>query len=297
MSEAAQQQTLDTSIAQGGEHGTPVETPQTWPSTWREELLGGQSAIEGNEAAAKEFERLKRMSSPGDLWKSYRNLEAKLSTQQPRIEYDPDMPENKLAEWRKQEGIPASPKDYKLEFEDGLVVGELDQPKIDSFLEFAHQNNIPESHVKSAVKWYIDSQSQESEGFQQKVADQKHETLAMLKAEWGPEFTGNINAIGELFVDNPEIKDILMGARGADGLPIGNNDQVVRWAVNLAKQINPAATFTLPGGEGGVKGLENRIKEIETMMRKDPDSYYKDQSIQKEYEDLLDKQERLNSKK
>jgi len=292
MSEAAPEATPDQTPAAStegtilsGDTITPVAAPQTWPDTWRNDLAGDDS---------KELERLGRFSSVNEIYKSFRSMESEFSNRPAaRIEFDAEMPDNKMEEYRKQEGIPATAKDYNLDFDDGLVIGETDKPLVDGFLEFAHSKNMPEAHAKEAVRWYLEDQVKGEEEYNQKVADGRHETLALLKAEYGPEFDGNINAMNELYVNHPEIKDVLMGAIGSDGLPIGNNDQVVRWAIDLAKQLNPAATVILPGGESGQKGLESRINEIEQTMKTDRDAYDRDQSMQDEYEDLLDKRDRL----
>lgn len=268
----------------------PTPAPQTWPENWRQELAGEDQA---------EIERLSRFQSPNDIYKSFRNMEAEFSKRSPRIEYDPEMPEEKLAEYRKQEGIPATPKDYNLEFESGLVIGEEEKPFVDSMLEYAHKQNVPESHVKSMLEWYYTDREAQNEAYDQKIADHRYQSQQQLKAEWGGEYTGNINAINELFVDNPELHDIIMRAVDSDGLPIGNRPDVIKWAASVGKQLNPTATF-IPN-EGDVSSIQGRISEIESWMHSSDiatrEKYFKNESVQKEYEDLLAKQEVIDSRK
>lgn len=283
MSEEAQtletgtsEQTTEQNTIMSGEVGGNLTAPQTWPDDWRTQIAGNDE---------KELKRLESLSSPQDIWKKYRNMESEYSKRQPRLEYSPDMPPEKLSEWRKQEGIPESPDKYNFEYDDGLVIGEADQPFIKDFAEYAHKSNLPESAVKESVRWYLERQAQAEQEYAQKNYDFQVSNLADLRQEWGPEFQGNLNALNELFTDHPDIKDLLFGAVDSEGLKIGNNAQMVRWAVDIAKKLNPTATFTSQLGEGGIKGVESRIAEIEGMMG--TEAYYKNPALGQEYEKLI----------
>lgn len=283
MTEAAQNLTpgtseqpqIDAPIAGGGDIPA-VTTQQVWPDDWRVHLAGNDE---------KELKRLETLSSPQDVWKKYRNMESEYSKRQPRIEYSPDMPEQKLAEWRKQEGIPESPDKYDFSFDDGLVIGEDDQPFIDDFAKYAHESNLSNKAVKDSVRWYLERQAQEQEQLSQKNYDYAVQNMAELKKEWGAEYKGNTMAIGELFVDHPEVKDLLFGAVNEEGLKVGNNAQLVRWAVDIAKKLNPTATLVFPEGEGGIKGAEARLAELKGMMG--TEQWYRNPALGKEYEDLI----------
>lgn len=256
---------------------------QTWPDDWRIHLAGNDE---------KELKRLEQLSSPQDVWKKYRNMESEYSKRQPRLEYSPDMPAEKLAEWRKQEGIPDAHDKYDLQFDDGLVIGEIDKPFIDEFTKYAHDNNLSNKAVKDSVRWYLERQAAEQEQIEQKNYDFQVQNNAELMKEWGAEYKGNINAINELFVDNPEIKDLLFESMDSEGLRIGNNAKLVRWAVDIAKRLNPTATLVFPEGQGGIKGAENRLAELKSMMG--TENWYRNPELGKEYEDLLT---RLNKAK
>jgi hypothetical protein len=289
MTDQPVEQTADKTIATGATAGGDV--PQTWPDSWRQEILGGEEYIKSNADASKELERLQNFKSPNDIYKSFRSIEKEFSKRAPRMEFKEGMSEADLAKYRQQEGIPNSPKEYKLEFDNGLVVGENDKPLVDGFLDYAHKKNMPESYVKSAIEWYLSDAENSSAKMAQMENDHKLQTLSSLKAEWGPEFQGNINAINELFIDAPEIKDILLTARGPDGLPIGNVDSVIRWAVGLSKKVNPMASFTLPGGENGFKALESRLGELKNIMTTDRERWFKSPDLQSEYDELVAKRD------
>jgi hypothetical protein len=274
-SQPAAQPAEQPTIANGGGLDAPA-VPQTWPDDWRTKIAGDDE---------KELKRLERMNSPQDIYKAYRNMESEFSKRQPKLEYAPDMPEEKLAEWRNQEGIPETPDGYNLEFDDGLVIGENDRATIADFTKFAHENNLPESAVKAAIRYDLERVANAEKEWQQKNHDFQVENLAQLKTEWGPEYQGNLNAINELFTDHPEIKDVLFEATDSEGLQIGNNASLVRWAVDVAKKLNPTATLVFPGGEGGMKGAESRLAELKAQMG--TEQWYKNPALGKEYEDLL----------
>ena len=287
--EAAQNLDAGTSEQQepiigGGGSDTPVAP--AWPDDWRVQMAGGND---------KDLKRLEGLGSPQDVWSKYRNMESEFSKRQPRLEYSSDMPEAKLSEWRKQEGIPESADKYDFTYDDGLVIGEADKPFVDEFAKFAHENNLRGSEVKQAVRWYMERQANEAQEYAQKNHDYQVNNLAELKQEWGAEYKGNINAIGELFVDHPEIKDLLFESTDGDGMRIGNNAQLVRWAVDIAKRLNPTATLVFPDGESGIKGAEARIAEIERMMG--TPEYYKNPALGKEYDDLVSKLQKANPRR
>ncbi|MEJ2419937.1 MAG: hypothetical protein P8Y45_24070 [Exilibacterium sp.] len=207
----------------GGGTGPEVTAPQDWPDNWRN-LLAGEDE--------KSLKQLERYQSPNDVWKKTRNLEVEFSKRKPRLEFDPEMPAEKLAQWREQEGIPESADKYKLEYDDGLTIGEDDKAEVDEYLKYAHEKNIPESHVKESVRWLFDA-----------IDDQ--------------------------------------------GMRLGDNEHIVKWAVDVIKKLNPAATFTLPGGESGIQAGENRLKELKTVMTTDYRRWMQSPDLQKEYDDLV----------
>jgi hypothetical protein len=88
-----------------------------------------------------------------------------------------------------------------------------------------------------------------------------------------------------LFIDDPDVKDLILGSTDEQGLRIANSAQFVRWAARLGERLNPTASLTLPGGESGVQGAEARLAELKGMMG--TEAWYKDPKLGSEYEDLI----------
>lgn len=296
MSEVDPNQDPNSSPLSNGDPSPAIVEP-IWPEQWREHLLGGPDAIKDDQEAVKELERLqKTFKAPNDMYKSFRAMEKEYSKRAPRIEFDPEMPEDKLQQYREQEGIPGRWQDYDLTFENGLTVGEDSKDEINNFLEYAHGKNMPNAAVKNAVEWYLDSRKTLDDQYGEQAYEQKMETERSLRAEWGPEYKANMNAIKELFVDHPEVESKIMRALGEDGFVIGNNRDILGWAVDIAKKLNPLATMTLPGNESGVKNLEARLAELKAIMRDDREGWYRDPALRKEYEELIEKRDALDKR-
>jgi len=277
-----------------------VPAPQTWSDNWRYEILGSdQATVANDENLSKEYKQLERYGSPQDVWKKTRSLEQEFSKREPRIEKSEGMSDEQLKNWRTQEGIPATSKDYNLDFESGLVIGDADKPFVDSMLEYAHQHDISESAMKPMVEWFFTDREAQDTDWQQKSSEFRENNMRQLSAEWAGDYKGRINAIGELFVDNPDLHDKIMKSIGSDGFPIGDDIEIVKWASELAMRLNPTATIVLPGGESG-ESIESRITEIEGWMHSSDtttrEKYFRSDAVQQEYERLLEAKEKLDAR-
>ena len=63
---------------------------------------------------------------------------------------------------------------------------------------------------------------------------------------------------------------------GADGIPLMSNTDVVRSLIGWARQLNPAAGITLPGGAPvDVKNMDARHAELTKMIGQDGSAYWK----------------------
>lgn len=262
---------------------------------WRDIMADGDE---------KERSRLDRFNSISDVWKSYKNVEAKLSSRKTEVELSDDPTEEELKTYREAKGIPESPEKYDLSFEDGMVIGDEDKPTVDEFLKHAHSKNYTNDQVKDVVSWFVNDRNARAEQISEQNEEYQTNSIAELKSEWGGEYKANINAINSLFVEAPEgIRDALFGnpkegiagALDANMRPIGNNPNIVRWLVGLAKQLNPAATL-VPPGVSGESGIKDEIGKIEKMMHSqdatEKAKYWKDPAMQKRYLDLINARDR-----
>jgi hypothetical protein len=265
----------------------PVASPATWPEDWREQLAGGDE---------KTLSRLKRFASPANVYKSLRELEVKVSSGELKKQPGKDASPEQLAEWRKENGIPEKPEAYEFDL-GGFVPSENDKPVLDNFKQFAHAQNMAPEQLNQIAKWYFDQQEQVVA--QQIEADKAYRAAQEedLRAEYGPEFRSNINAVKNFLTQTAgdELTGLLFGARLADGSLLGNNANALRWLVSVAREQTPGAGL-VPAGTADVgKSVQGRIAELETMMREDQDKYYR-QGFDKELLRLYEAQEKVKGR-
>lgn len=296
-SEAAKPPASDgaASLAGGAADDAPAAAPADWPEGWRVKLAGDD---------VKFAKRLERMQSPADLAKAYRALEVKMSSGEVKAALDKDATPEQVAAWRKDNGIPETPDGYLAALPDGIVLGDEDKPFAAEFAAKMHDLNAPPAVVAQAIAW--DRQRQEKAAEERAIADKAFQTEAgdALRAEWGAEFRGNINAIGNMLeATNPgedangrSFKDLLLGARLADGSVLGDNPLALKWMARMSAEMNPAGTVVPGVGGSQASSVADEIAEIEGKMRTDRAAYNKDTKMQERLRQLYGAQEKLDAR-
>lgn len=260
--------------------------PQKFPDNWRDELAGED---------AKFRKQLERYASPTALAKAYRELQSKVSSGELKNNKLPEKPtDEELAAWRKDNGVPEKATDYINDLPSGVVLGENDKARVDSFLEAMHGQNAPKGLVQAAIEWNQKQVETEMQERYERNADLQDKTEEELRAEWGGEYKRNLNMVNGLISTLPEdAREFISAATGPDGTALFNNANVVRWMVDLARQVNPAGTV-VPGATN-ISAVDSEIEQIEKVMREDRSAYNKDEKMQGRYLQLLEAKERFNA--
>jgi len=268
----------------------PGPGPATWPDDWRKQIAGDDE---------KELKRLERLKSPKDLYASYRNLEKKIKQGKDPDPFPEEGTDEEKAEWRKGRGIPDKPEDYIKDFtlDGGLVIGEDDKPIVNKFLEAMHAKHADPSAVKEAINAYyqiIDGQAKERAD---KDKTDEVTTRDELRDELGKDFTPRLQAAYGLIESAPEdVRDLLLSARLGNGTLLGNHGPTLKWLMDLAMEINPAAAVTPGKGAGTLQSIESEIAEIEKLMRDNRREYYGDERKQERYRQLLEARDKMKKK-
>lgn len=298
--------TQDTTTTTGNEttqvQGQETTTQQTevktevkadWPENWRNLIAGDD---------AKVAERLGRFNSVKDVWNSYRNLETQLSQGKfkPELPNDREPTPEELNAYRKANGVPEKAEGYLEALEkDGLVVGDDDKAAVELLTNRLHALHASPAVVREAVKTYYDAVEQaQSDAIEaQKAFKQQNEDI--LRKEWGPEFRGNVNAIGNLLAGHPEVKALLASATLGDGSLALNNAHFLRWAASLARELNPAATVVGPGHGDPMQSVTGRLAELDKMMKTNIDAWQAPTNAanRAEYYKLLQAQEKMQARR
>lgn len=273
---------------------TPEPIKGAWPSDWRELYAKGADG----KVDDKKMQRLSRYAAPTAALDAMlaaqdkiRSGEFKSTAPFPETGTDADK-----AAWRRDQGLPEAPDKYDLKLADGLAIGEDDRPIVNEFLKEAHAANLPPAAVNTAVNWFFKEQVRQAEA--QEVADENYRKSSedALRVDWGGDYRRNVGAINGFLDTAPKgIKESFLGGRLADGSAVASNPQMLKWLAGLALQINPISTLVPGAGANQAGAVDDRINEIEKVMRTDRKTYNRDDKMQTEYRELLSARDKLKS--
>ncbi len=297
----------------------PKAPPGTWPENWRDDYAkrSAQNIIAAAEAkkktdpsvkvpdleaeTAKITQRLGRYASPEAAIEALFHAQNRISSgdlkaQAPGKDAKPE----EVAEWRKQNGVAATAAEYIAALPDGLVIGEVDKPLVNTFTERMHAKNVPTAIVQDAIKWYYDSQEQIRADIIANAERIRRETEDTLRKDWGDGYRREIGSIHGLLDQAPAgLKDLVMGATLADGTPLGSHVGALKWLNGLSREINPAATVVPGAGAGSGAAINDEIKGLEVKMADRNSDYWKGPSAdaqQSRYRDLVDARLRMTAR-
>lgn len=267
---------------------TAPEVKPAFGDNWRQELAGTQDMND------KDLQRLNRFADPKAIWKSFRELENKISSGQFRTKLSDTPTDEELSAYRKELGVPDSPEDYKIE---GVSIGEQDAPIVDYLAEVAHNNNIPAKAFNDFVNAYYEAQEEREAAFVQQQEALKLQSEEELRHTWGGNFIPNMVAIKNLVYAMPEgVGEDLLTARLPNGNILGNDAKMLQALANLALEVNPAGTV-VPGNNGNqVQAIKDEIASIEHTMRTNRIEYQKNGAMRERYRQLIDARLKLESR-
>lgn len=247
----------ETTIASGAETEVP-KAPADWPDDWRVKLAGEDRKL---------MNQLERFGSVADLFKSYKELTAKISSGSLKSAMPKEATPEAIAAWRQENGIPDSPEGYDLSFDNGLIIGESDKPMVNEFLSAMHAKNASPEVVKAAVGAYYDLLAKQEAARDAADSDFKNTALSDLASEWGGDFKRNVNMISSLLdTAPPEVREKIAAGRTPDGNLMGNDPSVMRWLNQLAREVNPAATVVPGAGASAPAAIADEMRSIEGKM-------------------------------
>lgn len=255
---------------------TKTEAQPSWPDQWRSLMSGGDE---------KTLKRLERFTDPSAVFKSYTQLEAKMNGGNLTAKLPEKPTPEELTAWRKDNGIPLTPEDYKIELKGGNVLGEADQPIVKTFREAAHAHNLAPTAVNGVLDWYY--KTVDDMNAQQAAEDAAYREASedALRGTWGNEFRRNVQIIENMMAGWPEgLRDAIVNARTPDGRLLGANPHYLQAMASMALELNPVETV-VPGGNPAA--MASRKEEIERTMREDYKKYDADKAMQAEYEKII----------
>lgn len=258
-----------------------------YPDGWRERMANGDE---------KELKRLQRFTSPDDIFKMARSLEARMSSGELKSGLKKDATPAELKAWRAENGIPDTSEGYDLKLLDGREVAEADKPVLKGLLDLAHKHHFTPEQVKAAVSWqYANAEAQDAAQVEADKLLERQVTDTMNK-EWGADYRGNMNMIAtNMERGGSEFSELLMQGRLADGTPIKSSPAVLKWIVANEREVNPAGTVIPGAGANIASSIDDEIKALEKKMENRAE-WFKDESAQARYRQLLDAKEKLQER-
>jgi hypothetical protein len=272
---------LDTAVTDDKDTAAPADFPQDW----REKMSGDDK---------KFLNVLKRYSSPQTFAKAYQSLRQKQDSGELRAPLPKDATPEQVAAYRKDSGIPDKPEGYDL---GGLAISDEDKPAVDEYLKTMHAQNATPDQIKANLGVYYKLKADAETALAENDAKIKHESEDALRSEFGADYRRNMMGAHNLLESMPEgLKDNLMGARLKDGTKFGDNATALKWLVQTALELNPAATVVMGVGDSSVKSIATEIAAIEKTMREDRPAYDKDGAMRARYRELIEAREKLSKR-
>lgn len=262
-----------------------------FPEKWRS-LIAGDNA--------EHLKTLERFATPKAMYESYTALRGKMASGELKAvtAYPDKGTDAEKADWRKQNGIPEKPDEYKFAMPQGVELDDDDKAVITSLQKASFDSNMPPANAQAFVNWFLKEKDSRTLARVKADNDYRASTEDALRAEWGQEYRGHVARIDMFLASAPKgVKEVFAQARTPDGNPLGNHPEVLKWLLDQAIQANPAGVM-LPAGGGNIgTSISDEITKIEKFMRDDRNAYNKDEKAQARLRDLYAARDRLGSKK
>lgn len=249
----------------------------------------------------KLMKRLSRYSSVESALDALVAAQNKISSGAIKAQLSDKATPEQVAEWREQNGIPASPDGYELEIPETADLTEDGKKFVDGFLSAAHKANLQPGAAQTLFNEILEQQSAEAEAKLQQEDANRQVAEEELRSEWGSEYRLNSNLINNLLDTAPQgVKEEIFGGRLADGTPIAHSTTVMRWLATLAREINPISTVVPGSGESAEKAVQSEMDSLKGMMG-DPESPYNKgpnrYKLQARFEELVVAQQKHEKRK
>lgn len=259
----------------------PVAAPANWPEDWRMKMAGEDKSY---------LKTLDRFNSPADLAKAYRDAQQRLSSGNLRQALPDNPSPEELASWRAENGVPAEPNGYDFNVDLDYQWNDNDRAVLSDFAQYALENNIPAPVAKQMAAFYASKQAQTFSMIEEFDARAHQQGEDSLRAEWGPEYRKNINAIKNTLSAHAtdDVVEAMLASRTPDGKRWGDSPEMLKVFAALAREVNPSATIV---PSTGFNTAEDELTGLEKFMRENRTEWFKDSAKQERYRELIEARE------
>lgn len=283
-----------TGAAASSSTGSAASGSATWPDGWRKQLAG-------DGADEQELKRLERFTDPSAIYRSYREMETRLSKGELKSTLPANATPEQQARWRQENGIPADPKEYKVTLPQGREAPKEDDALLNAMRASAHKANYSQAQWDAMVGTFYAEVDRTTTAMDEAEQKAVKATEAELRKSWGADADTNFAMLENLLARAPEgMKDGILNGYVIDPkmgrVPFRASQAAMNWLVSLEREINPAATVVTGAGGNLAKSIEDEIAEIEGLMRTNRQAYNKDEKKQARLRDLYAARDKLKAK-
>lgn len=165
----------------------------------------------------------------------------------------PDAKPEEIAAWKKAIGAPESPDGYKFEKPANLPEGmQWDDATVKNFAKVAHELHLTPYQASKLAEYDLAQKQSMIQAGQGIIAESRTKAESELKAEWGDNFSRNIETVKSL---------VLKGKGDPMDPEIGNNPKLLKLLLNFSsafkedKLIEPSGPSTSLRGEDAVRDV------------------------------------------
>lgn len=208
--------------------------------------------------------------------------------------------DEELAAYRAAIGVPEKPEGYMEKLPDGLVVGDDDKPFVDVFLSEMHAANAPPGLTNAALKAYYGIVEEQAAAQAEAETAAKNESIEALREEWGTDYKRNTNIVRGYLETLPEpVAGAFREGRDANGLPLANNADVIRWLAAQAMEANPVATVVPGAGANQASAIADELAALRAEMGNRQGPYWKGPLAEKKqarFIELIEAEQKLKAR-
>lgn len=294
---AAQKKALDAAVA-----SAVTSTGEKWRENYVSRLkANAERAGDKTFDSDKMLARLQRYASADAAFDALVGLQNKVSSGEFKAAtpFPANGSDEQKGAWRREHGLPEKPDAYELKLPPGKVLGEEDQPVLETFRPIAHSLNYTPEQLSGAVNWYLDFAERQAASRHEEDVRARDELEDALRAEWGGDYRKN-KAMIEAFWDlgGAEVKEVMLTARAGDGTPLASHPAVLRYFADRSREVIDGLTL-VPGDAAAMgKSVEDELRQLKEWMGAPRGSveykrYWDNPKAQERYQQLLRSQDKL----
>lgn len=234
----------------------------------------------------KGIEMLARFKQPGDLLKSYREAQTKISQKSGPVSLPENATPEQIGEYRKGLGLPEIQGDakpdaymqaYGIKAPEGYAMSEVEKGMLSDFTREAYEKGMSPREVKASADFFFKQQAASMQALNKISADRHKQWDKALKSELGDQYDDMVAAGNSFmkaqFADNEEGMHELLNATLPGGGLLGNHPVFIKLLTDLALQNGYTDRIEATSLESNGKSLAAQQSEIEKLMHSDRAAY------------------------